>query len=373
MSRRGDNIHKRKDGRWEGRYKGENTHNKKNKYVSVYGKTYKEVKEKLQHLQRNCFLQEKISKKITFGEILNMWLSCNRVKYKGATVSRYTYLIERHIIPELGEIKIEQITTDILNKFIENKLEHGRIDCKGSLSNAYVRNMALIINSAVKFAMDEKLCSPKNISIHKPSTSIAKVNVFSHSEQKMLEKNLWHETDRTKLGILLSLYMGLRIGEVCALTWEQVDLDEKVVHITSTIARVNGQRDLAKRTALIIDSPKTQSSIRDIPIPSKILPLLSELKKSSISSFVISDNVMFVNPRTYEYRYHSFLNTCNVKQANYHILRHTFATRCIEAGVDVKTLSEVLGHSNVSITLNTYVHSSLELKRSQIEKVISLF
>ena len=129
---------------------------------------------------------------------------------------------------------------------------------------------------------------------------------------------------------------------------------------------------MSKRTTLIIDSPKTQSSIRDIPIPSKILPLMSELKKTSVSPYVISDKAMFVSPRTYEYRYHSFLDSCNVKQTNYHILRHTFATRCIEAGVDVKTLSEVLGHSNVSITLNTYVHSSLEMKRLQMEKATSL-
>ncbi len=368
MSRRGDNIHKRKDGRWEGRYRKESECSEKIKYVSVYGKSYKEVKEKLQLAQQNIEQKIKNDSDKTFEEVLYLWLSCNRVRYKGATESRYIYLIERHIVPELGKKRMGQITTEVLNKFIESKLASGRIDCKGGLSNAYVRNMALILNSAIKFAMDEQMCSSKNISIHKPNMSKGQVTVFSHSEQRIMEKHLLQGTDRTKLGILMSLYMGLRIGEVCALTWEQVDFNERVIHIRSTISRVNFRKNMTKKTELIIDTPKTLSSIREIPIPSKLLPIMSELKETSISKYVISDKPTFVSPRTYEYRYHNFLESCKVKQANYHILRHTFATRCIEAGVDIKTLSEVLGHSNVSITLNTYVHSSLELKRLQMEK-----
>lgn len=368
MSRRGDNIHKRKDGRWEGRYKKASEYSENFKYISVYGKSYKEVKEKLQLAQQNSEHKIKNNIEKTFEEVLYLWLSCNRVKYKGATETKYTYLIERHIAPELGKKRIGQITTEVLNKFIENKLTNGRIDCQGGLSNAYVRNIALIVNAAMKFAVDEQLCSPKNVSVHKPIINKGQVTVFSLSEQRIMEKHLLQGTDRTKLGILLSLYMGLRIGEVCALTWEQVDFNECVIHIRSTISRVKCQKNMSKKTELIIDSPKTLSSIRDIPIPSKLLPIMLELKKTSTSNYVISDKPMFVSPRTYEYRYHNFLESCKVKQVNYHILRHTFATRCIEAGVDVKTLSEVLGHSNVSITLNTYVHSSLELKRLQIEK-----
>ena len=135
-----------------------------------------------------------------------------------------------------------------------------------------------------------------------------------------------------------------------------------------TVARVKSE-DSSNTTHLIIDTPKTKASIRDIPISSALLPILIKMKEKSISPYVISDTNSFVSPRTYEYRYHRILDKCNIQSVNYHTLRHTFATRCIEAGVDVKSLSEMLGHANVGITLNTYVHSSMEMKRSQLEKL----
>lgn len=179
------------------------------------------------------------------------------------------------------------------------------------------------------------------------------------------------ETDETKVGVLLSLYAGLRIGEVCALTWGDIDLDERIIHIRHTVSRVNKNiENGAKSTTLIIDRPKTKSSFRDIPLCSKLIPVLAELKKRTASPYVISNREQFISPRTYEYRYHKLLRASGTTDINYHALRHTFATRCIEAGVDVKSLSEILGHADASITLNTYVHSSMERKRIQLEKLV---
>lgn len=166
------------------------------------------------------------------------------------------------------------------------------------------------------------------------------------------------------------VHMGLRIGEVCALTWDDVDFENEIIHIRSTVARIkNTQKVCEYKTHLIIDKPKTKSSLRDIPIPSSLLPLLLKMRKKACSRYVISDKETFTSPRTFEYRYHELLDICDIESINYHALLHTFATRCVEVGVDVKTLSEILGHADVSITLNTYVHPSIELKRKQMEKL----
>ncbi len=371
MPRRGENIHKRKDGRWEGRYQIQMGGDKNKKYISIYGKTYKEVKEKLRYSQTTAKSTTLKPTEKTFEDILYMWLETNHLKYKGATELKYAYLINRHIVPELGKMNIKQLNTFVINKFIEEKLASGRLDHKGGLSNTYVRSIALIINASLQFAMNEELCIPLKLSIHKPPIPSKKKLALTIKEQQQIEKKLMSEIDETKLGIMLSLYMGLRIGEVCALTWNKINFNEGILHVSSTITRIQGKKDSNQKTLYYIDIPKTKSSIREIPIPSRLLSIIEVFKTNAKSEYVISNKESFLNPRTYEYRFHKFLDSCNVRQFNYHLLRHTFATRCIEAGVDVKTLSEILGHANVSITLNTYVHSSLELKKMQIEKILS--
>ena len=194
--------------------------------------------------------------------------------------------------------------------------------------------------------------------------------ILNSSELNILENGLSTDSSLESLGIMLSLYTGLRIGEICALRWCDIDLENKVLHVRHTIARVKNTNMVGNaKTCLVIDKPKTKSSLRDIPITTKIFSLLSTARATSVSEYVISDQSTFLSPRTYEYRFHKKLKEHNIKDINYHALRHTFATRCIEKGIDVKSLSEILGHSNVSITLNTYVHSSMELKRSQLEKL----
>ena len=189
---------------------------------------------------------------------------------------------------------------------------------------------------------------------------------LSLTEQRTVEKHLTNNINSTNVGILLALQAGLRVGEICALSWENIDFNERIMHIRNTVIRTN--RNDNTYPAFMISEPKTKSSIRDIPLTDCLLYNLMIVKSESISPYVISGNSEFVSPNTFEYRYHKALNQFNIKDINFHALRHTFATRCIEAGVDDKTLSEILGHANVSITLNTYVHSSMDLKRSQLEK-----
>lgn len=373
MSKRGDNIHKRKDGRWEGRYSKGRNHNGSIKYGSVYAKSYREVKDKLTVIlavpPQNLILR---NRERNFGEVANLWMQNNRIRLKGASINKYQNLIDTHIMPELGGEKLSVFTTTMINSFLTQKLQEGRLDKKGGLSASYVRSIMHVISSILKFAVQEQMCLPLKSPICKPAVSKNDITILSLEEQKQLEKHLLSELNPAKAGILISLHTGLRIGEICALSWEDIDLENHIIRVRHTIARVqNTNANSPNATCLIIDSPKTKASIRDIPISSVLLPILVELITMT-SKFVVSETNGFISPRTYEYRYHRLLDESGINSINYHALRHTFATRCIEAGVDIKSLSEILGHNNVGVTLNTYVHSSMEMKKTQLEKLIAL-
>lgn len=370
MPKRGENIHKRKDGRWEGRYKNGTNSFGKTVYSSVYGKTYNETKDKLIKAIACSEKPNMLKTTYTFKEIAKLWKVANKRNFKGSTELKYDNLIEKHIMPFLGNYNISNITSFVLNEYICTKLNTGRIDNKGGLSPSYVKSIMVIIVSIIKFAVDEHLCEPIVLSSCKIQTYKKKIKVLTQDDQVCLENNLLSDTDITKLGILISLRTGLRIGEVCALKWSDIDFVNHIIHIHATVSRVKDKN--GKGTKLIIEKPKTKSSNREIPIPSDLYEVLISMKKISVSAFVISDRDTFISPRTYEYRYHKVLKSSNVENVNYHTLRHTFATRCIEKGVDVKSLSEILGHSNISTTLNTYVHSSIEFKKIQLEKLSTL-
>lgn len=305
-----------------------------------------------------------------FRDAATLWLETGKIKHKGATEVKYENLLNKHILPALGECQLASVNTAVLTGFMNEKLTAGRLDGKGGLSSSYVRSIMLIVTEILAFAAEEQLCEPMRGKLRKPAIEKKEIEILDRISQQKLETLLLKDTDGRKAGILLSLYTGLRISEICALKWSDIDLKSKIIHVRSTIARVRDHSLYDRVTKLIIDRPKTKSSLRDIPIPSFLLPILISLYERRKSEYVISDTDGFVSPRTYEYRFHRILKECNVPSINYHALRHTFATRCVEAGMDVKTLSELLGHSNVSITLNTYVHSSMERKREQLEKLV---
>ena len=371
MSKRGDGIHKRKDGRWEGRYRKGRRPDGSICYGSVYGKSYTEVRNKMNRILPVSDTPDVIKAgDWKFGDVLELWMANNRLRLKGGTIHKYQSLIDAHILPQLGHVRMSALTATRINHFLAEKLESGRLDQDGGLSASYVRSIMVVINSAMKYAVQEKLCMPLQSPIYKPASVRHEIQVLDLEQQRKLESYLNLDLEPSKIGILLSLHTGLRIGEICALSWDDIDFKNRIIRVRHTVARIkSASKDTGKRTSLVIDSPKTRASVRDIPISSVLLPKLIALEESSVSDYVISENQSFVSPRTYEYRYHRILSESGVEQVNYHVLRHTFATRCIEAGVDIKSLSEILGHSNVSITLNTYVHSSMELKRTQLEKL----
>ncbi len=365
MSKSGGTIHYRMERDWKERHK------KEGEFKKRHHKT-KELSNPLSPLSFASISSKKREK--TFGEIINLWIEHNRMRLKGGSIGKYQNLINSHIMPQLGKLKLSQLSAAVINSYLNDKLRGGRVDQAGGLAPSYVNSIRTVINSVIRFAVNEQLMPPFNTEITKAALSKNRdLHIFSKEEQKKLESSLIAQIDQTKLGILISLHTGMRIGEICALSWNDIDLNEKVIHIRHTVARVlNDQAGSKSNTKLIIDTPKTRSSKRDIPISSWLYPHISQVKNTASSPYVISDSETFISPRTFEYRYHRVLTNCGISSINYHTLRHTFATRCIEVGVDVKSLSEILGHANVGITLNTYVHSSLELKRMQIEKLAAM-
>ena len=361
MPRHGENIFKRKDGRWEGRFIASYNESGKAIYKSVYSKTYSETKRKLETAKNNSLNLKKSNNVNTFGDLLYYWLEFNCSKNKPTTQNKYEFLIKKHIEPELGQFKLSKISAAIINRFIDGKIKN--------LSNSYVRTMAIIIKSTLELGIKENFIFMTNLDIHLPKPNKNELQVLSVTEQNSLEQYILNNLDFTTLGIYISLYTGLRIGEVCALRWQDIDFENRIIKVKSTVVRI---KDANGKSFNDIGKAKTDASIRDIPIFNKLFLLLLKMKRLSNSPFVVSTKIDFVNKRTFEYRYHKTLKKAGIRDIHYHALRHSFATRCIECGMDVKSLSEILGHSNVSLTLNTYVHSSMDLKKMQIEKLNNL-
>lgn len=369
MARRGDNIHKRKDGRWEGRYKSGYRENGTVKYSSVYATTYNDCKKKLTEAQSpfsnsiNLVKTEKL-----FSDLVNGWLFANQIRLKGATEAKYTNIIKTHIIPAIGGVKLSAINSNIINEFLDNQLNQGGLKSGKALSPSYVRSMAIIIEAAINYGVKEGLCNPLRTPVNKPSIPKKDLVILTHSAESKLTEILMLDSSSVAIGILTALQAGLRIGEVCALKWSDIDFETGIIHIRHTVARVPSHNSDSK-TMLIIDTPKTPSSLRDIPMPSSLKKVLTESYKSRKSEYVVSETKSFVGTRTFDYQYRQLLKKNNIQMFSFHTLRHTYATRCAEHGMDAKTLSRLLGHSSSTTSLNIYVHPSLDIAMQYVEQI----
>lgn len=371
MSRRGENIHKRKDGRWEARIITKQI-NHQTKYKSVYARSYSELKNKLHEFD--------ISKidldynKINFNQVVTDWLRSIKHTVKESTYSKYCNTVEKHIIPYYKYLKISDIDNRILQEYITEKYQNGRLNKKGGLSAKSVHDIYSIMIQIIKFAEKNKYIRHFDYEIDLPKVEEKFCDILSETDKRKLEQFMRLNTNLKKVGILLVMYTGIRIGELCALKWSDIDLENGFISITKTLQRIkNADENSKQKTKIIIDKPKSQKSIRKIPLQSFLIEILSELKKNcSENAYLLTGSkTRFTEPRAYEKTYKKYLKECHIPNIKFHALRHTFATNAVEKNFDTKSLSEILGHSTVRFTLDRYVHPSDKIKRENMERLVS--
>lgn len=360
MSRRGENVYKRKDGRWEGRILKQDR-----KYQYFYSKTYREVKEKMKNFQEECYLCEKEQP----GSVKNAsglfvcWIEGDiRYQVKPSTYENYLCCMQKYVIPFFEGVQITEASVTQFAKVIRDNV---------SISEAYKKKILSIFKTALKDILKgtpEILSITESIKI--PKTESSEVQVFSVKEQRMIEHTIFQTDNKRALGIILCFYTGIRLGELCALKWSDFDWDSGTMSVMRTVSRIKNFQQEGKKTTLYIGTPKSRKSVRKIPLPDFIIKLADELlyNNANENDYVFSGGEVPFDPRTYQKLFKKILVLSGVKDRKFHAIRHTFATRALELGVDIKTLSEILGHSNVSITLNIYAHSLLEQKKIAINK-----
>ncbi len=350
MPRKGENIYKRKDGRWEGRYICFYDTANKAKYAYVYGRTYGEVRQKLIERRSSSGQQMHPQKQaMIYSELLDLWLNSSQLSTKESTHAHYTQLISTHIKPQLGSYSLSCITPKIIENFIKLQLSEGRLDNTGGLAPKTVADILSIVKSTIEYAkyLDlPMICNLNKLTVKKKDKEI---RVLSDEEQKLLLSVLLTNTDPYKFGVFLSLYTGIRIGELCALQWEDFDFAHNTVKINKTIQRIqNTEGETFSKTKVVITEPKSKCSVRTIPLPIFVADTAARFV-SSPNAYILTGKDHYAEPRTMQNRFKAIVKECGISDVNFHALRHTFATRCIEAGFEIKSLSEILGHANVNI------------------------
>ena len=301
-------------------------------------------------------------------EWLDIWLNkYTKFAVKLRTYERYKYIIEKHINPKLGEFDLDDLSAVTLQDYVLSELESGNLISSKGLANNSVIGIVNALKSALKLAKSLEICAVDNSGkIKLPMATEKPVTAFEKWEQEKLEKYCLSSNKTNYLGIIICLYTGIRLGELLALTWNDIDLKSGIMTISKTAYRIkqNG------KPRVVIDKPKTKNSSRLIPLPKQLLEILKRAKRISKSDFVLSTRTGgIVGTRAYQKTYERILKKLDIPYKNFHSLRHTFATRAIEMGMDVKTLSEILGHKNPVITLQRYTHSMLSYKTEMMNKM----
>lgn len=362
MPKRGSNIYKRKDGRYEGRIPIGYKENGTIKYKSVYARTLAEVKDKMAQFYSVRSEITASPLKLTVRDAAEQWLMSAKLRVKESSYANYENIVFKHILPQLGGEYFSGLTTQKLNSFIQHKLQHGRLDGNGGLSAKFVRDIMRVYRSIEHYAMQEYDVKATNFTM--PKVEKKQLDVLNITERKRLEQYFLHNLTNTNLGILLCLFTGLRVGELCGLTWGDIDFSSGILSVKRTVQRINKRGS----SEVIVGSPKSKTSIRIVPIPSFLLDLLLQTRRSN-KIFLVSGTEKPIEPRTIQYRFKAVLKDCQLRNVPFHLLRHTYATVCIENGFDPKTLSELLGHADASITLNRYVHSSMQMKKNYVNRL----
>jgi len=295
-------------------------------------------------------------------EVIDLWKADKKLYVKKSSYAAYLLLTENHLLPAFGQR--HEIEEADVQSFVLQKLDSG-------LSQKTIKDILIVLKMILKFGAKKRWINYTPFDIQFPTVRENQgMEVLSRADQKKIMSYIQEHFTFRNLGVYICLSAGIRIGEVCALTWEDVDTDSGVINVRRTIQRIYMIEDNIRRTELILDTPKTKNSIREIPLSKDLLRILKPFKKIvNPSFFVLTNDAKPTEPRTYRSYYKNLMRDLKMPELKFHGLRHSFATRCIESNCDYKTVSVLLGHSNISTTLNLYVHPNMEQKKKAIEQM----
>ena len=300
-----------------------------------------------------------------FSKIVALWKEDKKQYVKRSTFAAYTLLIENHILPSFGEMAL--VEEQDVQTFVFRKLNEG-------LSHKTIKDILIVLKMILRFGVKNQMTEYRQIDIKFPTERDKhSIDILSRSHQKQIMEYIRLHFTFKNLGIYICLSAGMRIGEICALTWDDLDVENGIIHVRKTIQRIYVIEEHRKYTEVILDTPKTKNSIREIPMTKNLLKMIRPIKKIVNGNFyVLTNEPKPTEPRTYRNYYKQFMQSLGLPLMKFHQSRHSFATRCIESKCDYKTVSVLLGHSNISTTLNLYVHPNLEQKKRCMEQMSRL-
>lgn len=355
------NIYYRRDGRYEGRISRGKRKNGKRRFQYFFGHSREEVQDKMTAARRHD-LNGNCCK--TVEQIFFEWFKSIQHRVKESTAANYRMKAEKHVLPAFSDTKADTITASDIYAFIESRQSSG-------LSNRYISDILIMMKSIFKYASKTYHFLNPLDGITLPKMQKPEIELLDENQQGKLQQYIAENPNHSTLGIALSMSTGIRIGELCALQWEDIDLEKRILTVRKTMQRIQTP-DGETKTKLTIAEPKSESSKRKIPIPDCAISILEKFRGKA-KEYLVSGEERPVEPRTMQYRFASILKNVKLPSVHFHALRHMFASRCVKLGFDIKTLSEILGHSKVEITLNRYVHSSFEQKKQYMSRIAMNF
>lgn len=367
MPKHGENIRKRKDGRWEARYEKGRKTNGRIHYGYLYGKTYEEVRQKkLLILQKNHLLPVS-EDRITMTFLCEEWKQATRYTVKDSSFASYDTWIDCHILPWFGFLEVGQLSSELIQQFSKEKIESG-------LAPRTVKAILILLKNILRYGEQKGYLSMKGIQFRYPRVDDQPLHILSDTQLHTLISYLMENPSRLCSGLLLCVYSGIRVGELCGLKCGDIDFQSGIMKIRRTVSRIKNldydsmSASEQPKTVVITGTPKSASSFREIPIPDFLLKILAADCRNP-EDFLLSGSPFCMEPRSVQRKFQNILKKCGLPVINIHALRHGFATRCTEMGFDSKTLSEILGHSSAKITMDIYVHSSIQKKRTCMNKL----
>lgn len=376
MPKTGNNIYKRKDGRYEGRILLRRSVYNKPQYIYVYARTLREVKQKMKEVREREQKKQELPA-VYMQDAIAKWLNEMKRKWKPNTYDTYLRMINRYIEPILGSYRIEDITKSVLNDFAEELVNHSE---HAQMSEGYKKYICAIVYQILSYAnemyqLELQIPSPPDFRIKKKEMALPDEKDLDRLEAYLMS----HLENATCLGILLAKYTGIRIGELCALQWKDIDLEKGIVTIRRNLQRVKNHEDReageatgSGKTKVCMQMPKTDKSFRDIPLADGLIEILKKYQKAPEQYLIPGRKKEWAEVRTVQYRFTAILKKCQISSFHFHLLRHAFASQCVGQGCDMKSLSEILGHSSVQITMNIYVHSSMKQKKDMMNLICGL-